>query len=530
MRQLRRTRGLGLCLWLIGTAAACSDCDPQFTRLAPKIEVDVCATDYVADCSLDFGVVPITYERTLDVMVSNPTSIDLIFTRIELTEDSDPAFSLPADLPEMVLAANTAPIPVSFRPTVESQVGATLLIYSDAVNVGVDEPVTVVITGGGDNLGQPDLEISPPQCAFGDVGVGATAFCDLSVANRGQLDLIIDEVGFEGGTDLDVFQPASVLPVPVYLPSQAGVTVSIACTPAGATDFTGTLYFNTNDPDTAHAQVPLTCTGAAVPTAVARVLSVNGETVTGEVPQVMPLDDVVLTGADSQVGTPGRTIVAYSWVLQSKPTESTVVLTSPTAVETAFSFNSSGADRRGLDVAGTYVVRLTVTDSESLQSTNDARVTLNAVPGEDLHVQVTWDHGDADIDLHLVRNNGFPYTDEDCYYANCKGANGLDWGGGGGNPHLDVDDIDGFGPENINIAQPNNGTYQVAVHYYAPHSGTVEVGINVKIFVRGGLRGEYTRQLTACNQYWAVADVEWPSSFVNPVNTIRMETHSPACY
>ena len=527
MRRTGTTRWLGL-VWLMA-AMGCSDCDPAFTRLAPKIEVDVCATEYVRDCFLDFGEVPVSYERTLDVIINNPTSIDLFITAVEYSPDTDPAFQPIQGAPEMVLAGASAALPVSFRPAVESQVSGTLNIYSDAVNMGADEPVVIQLSGSGNDLGQPDIEISPPQCAFGDVGVGATAFCDLSVANRGQLDLIIDEVGFEAGTDLDIFQPASVLPVPVYLPSQAGVTVSIACTPGDATSFGGTLYFNSNDPDSGHAQVPLSCTGAAVPTAVARVKSINGEDVTGEVQQVAPLDDVVLTGAESQVGTPGRSIVGYAWTLQSAPSDSTVVLTSPGLVETAFSFMSSGGERRGLDVAGTYVVRLVVTDSEGLDSSNDARVTLNAVPGEELHVQLTWDHSEADVDLHLIRNNGQPYTDDDCYYANCKGASGLDWGGGDVNPHLDVDDINGFGPENINIARPNAGVYRVAVHYYSAHSTLIEAGINVKIFVQGGLRAEYTRMFTACNQFWDVADVEWPSAFVAPVDAVRMETHG-ACY
>ena len=45
-------------------------------------------------------------------------------------------------------------------------------------------------------------------------------------------------------------------------------------------------------------------------------------------PQVRPLDNVVLTGQNSTAGTPGRTIVIYQWEIVSRPTGSTVALTS----------------------------------------------------------------------------------------------------------------------------------------------------------------------------------------------------------
>ncbi|MFH1812280.1 MAG: choice-of-anchor D domain-containing protein [Pseudomonadota bacterium] len=505
--------------------SACNCEDPDIIRVAPKIQVDVCASpEFISDCALDFGEVPISYSRPLDITILNPSSLDLIISKIDFTQDSDPAFKLPANLPTQVVSGSAGQIlTITYAPQVETPVSATLRIYSDAANVGPSEPIEVKLTGSGRDLGQPDVQIEPPQCDFGDVGVGATAFCDLTLRNAGQLDLVIEGVGFEAGTDQNVYRPASVVVVGNYLPSQAGITVRIACTPTAAENYVGGLYFDTNDPDTPHSVVPLDCTGAEVPTAVARIASINSQQVSGEVLQVSPLDDVVVTGADSTPGTVGRTITTYLWTMVSKPAESTVVLTSANGVDTGFSFSSSGITRRGLDVAGTFVVRLVVTDSAGLQSTNDARVTLNAVPGEDVHIQMSWDHGSADIDLHLVRNGAAAFSrTDDCYYSNCKGPTGLDWGGGNANPHLDVDDTDGYGPENINMSGPNNGRYRVGVHYYSPHSASIPATINVKIFVRGGLRAEYTRQLTTCNQFWEVADIEWPSSLVSPVDSVRM--------
>lgn len=525
-----------LFLGVISIIAAGCDCDDGVTRLAPTIEVNtcnpvntdkdecVCTPQATKGCNLNYAEVPISFARPLDITISNPSGVELFLKEIKLSEDSDPAFSLPSDIPDMVLAGDKSILTVTFGPMVESEVSGTLLIFSDAANAEADTPIEIALTGSGKDLGQPDISIEPGECDYGDVGVGATAYCDLSLVNRGQLDLVIDQVGFEPGTS-DIFQPASVLPVPVYLPAQAGVTVRMAATPDNTDSYAGSLFFDSNDPDTPHAQVPMNCTGAAVPTAVARVYSINGQLVSGDPPQISPLDDVELTGEDSSASSAGRTIVGYEWTMVSKPSESTVLLTTPDAEKTSFMFNSSGHNVRGIDVAGVFVVRLTVTDSEGLDSTNDARVTLSSVPGEDFHIQLAWAHDKADMDLHLIRNNGMPFSQDDCYYQNCKGANGLDWGSGNFNPHLDVDDTDGYGPENINIAGPANGNYKVAVHYYSPHSTTVVAPVNVKIFVRGGLRAEYSRQFTACNQFWEVANVEWPSSLVTPIDTVRMDTH-----
>lgn len=548
---MRRDQLVVAMLGVVGVWGTTGCPDEDFTRLAPKIQVDVCAPEaYIADCRLDFGEVPISFQRPLDVLIANPTAIDLVISKIEMSGDSDPAFKLPTNLPTVVLPpragceSENGAMPtcgeiltLTFAPTVESVVRGKVLIYSDAVNIAAGEPLTIEVFGSGKDLGAPDIWIDPPQCAFGDVGAGATVYCDLSVVNRGQLDLVISAVSGDGafGTDPDavprpVFMPASVLPVPVYLPSQAGVTVRISATPPDTQAYSGNLYFDTNDPDTQRATVPLSVQGAAVPTAVARIYSINNDLVdVGAAPTVAPLDNVIVTGEDSQPGTTGRTITGYEWTIESKPSDSTVELTAPTAARTGFQFNSSGVDRPGLDVVGTYVVSLVAIDSQGSRSTNDARVTLNAMPGEAIHVQLTWDHATADMDLHLIRNGGTMFTSEDCYFANCDVAGGLNWGGGSANPHLDVDDVNGYGPENINIDQPANGIFLVAVHYYAPHAATVQANVNVKIFIQGGLRAEYLQQLTLCDQWWEAARVEWPSSLVTPVGTMRT-INEGSCY
>jgi uncharacterized protein YfaP (DUF2135 family) len=76
------------------------------------------------------------------------------------------------------------------------------------------------------------------------------------------------------------------------------------------------------------------------------------------------------------------------------------------------------------------------------------------------HVRITWDKDDTDVDLH------FSWNGSDCYYSNKNPT----WGSSATSPRLDVDDTNGYGPENITIdALPGDGSYKMWVRYYSDH-------------------------------------------------------------
>lgn len=516
------------------TLARC-ECEPELQRVAPKIEiadpfdasVSVCSEAGIRQCEYDFGEVPIGQGRFFKFLIKNPSPVDLVIQDISFGAGSDPAFSLSGAPPAVVYATKGSDgesVTVSFIPTVAAEVTATLVISSDAANLEPDEDVIITLKGTGLDLGQPELVISPETCDFGQVGVGVTAFCDITLDNVGQRDLQIPQVGFSPDTPLDVFGAASVLAVPVFIAPGTGVSVRLYATPNSVDEITGAFTFTSNDPDRPEAQVPLRVTGAQAPTAVARVLSINGTPNSNPSPQVQPLDDVVLTGEDSVAASASGSIVAWHWEWVSKPPESSLDLTTPDQVTTQFYFSSAAGNVHGMDVAGTFVVRLTVTDDLGATSTNDARVTLNAVPSEALHVQLTWDAPVNDIDFHLKKGVNADYCGQSgCYFGNCKAASGghLEWDGvpgrTAGDPSLDVDDLSGYGPENINIDSPVDDTYTVGVHFWG---GTQATWATVKIFVNGALREEYSRELTNSDDFWDVAQVQWANggAIVIPVD------------
>lgn len=66
----------------------------------------------------------------------------------------------------------------------------------------------------------------------------------------------------------------------------------------------------------------------------------------------------------------------------------------------------------------------------------------------------------------------------ECYYSNPNPT----WGESSTSPSLDVDNTEGYGPENISIdSLPGSGTYRIWVYYYSDHENggtTVTATIN----------------------------------------------------
>ncbi|MFH1808877.1 MAG: hypothetical protein ABIJ09_09030 [Pseudomonadota bacterium] len=154
---------------------------------------------------------------------------------------------------------------------------------------------------------------------------------------------------------------------------------------------------------------------------------------------------------------------------------------------------ATGQDRAGRDASGLP----------------DSTISYDAAAAQALHVQLVWSGPHADVDLHLYRSTGVAFSNtDDCYYANCK-TTSPDWPPTGpvNNPLMDIDDTDGLGPENINMDQPESGSYVVGVHVYSLHSDPLPITFEVKVFQGATLRGTYTREITACDQFFNVVDL-----------------------
>lgn len=219
-----------------------------------------------------------------------------------------------------------------------------------------------------------------------------------------------------------------------------------------------------------------------------------------------PFEEATWDGSASY-STDGE-IVSYEWRLESKPTGSATTMP-----------GGGNARRPGFvpDLAGDYVGRLTVTDSNG--QTDSCTTTLEAIPIENLWIEMYWTVANDDMDLHLLRPGGTLESNGDCYFNNCVGRP-LEWGDAGNpddDPILDLDDIYGVGPENINITEPYSGTYTVVVHDYSGSTFpdyTDRNDVTVNIYINGALAWTDTKPITGNNKYVDFAEIEWPSGTV----------------
>ncbi|MFT6398097.1 MAG: hypothetical protein ACJAYU_002852 [Bradymonadia bacterium] len=187
-------------------------------------------------------------------------------------------------------------------------------------------------------------------------------------------------------------------------------------------------------------------------------------------------------------------IEEYSWSLTASPTGSEVSL--PTT-----------SMRRALftpDVAGTYEFEVEVTDrfgGHACEPTLGDVLAFEPSVGDfpAIHTELTWDN-DSDLDNHMLRTEGggsWESTPDDCHYGNIVTT----WGA-----RLDVDDTDGFGPENINLEAPDS-PMRVRVGVFASGIAGEGTTATVRLFVDGDLVATESAALTADSEFWEVWEV-----------------------
>lgn len=348
--------------------------------------------------------------------------------------------------------------------------------------------------------GTPQIQVDPSPVDFGVVPAGEQTAEIVTLSSLGDATLNVTamqiSVGRETFTLLDPGMGA-------YLPSEF-TELTITYTSDGS-ETSGELQILSNDPVNPSLRVPLLA-GAVIPVDTgdsadtAPPLSAPVAVCSVDPTEILAIHETADWIGSTSYDTDGGSIADYSWTLYSSPPGATAGMPGGTA------------NRRGFspDVAGEYIGELVVTDNDGLAS-DPCYATLNATAGDGLWVETFWTRSGDDMDLHLLDDGGSLTTDSDCYYANCAWSS-LNWGGSGttDDPILDLDDIPGTGPENINIDSPARGTYTVYIHDYPGSVYTGQNDVTVNVYLASRLIWTDTRNINSEGCYEPFVEIDVP--------------------
>lgn len=442
-----------------------------------------------APSSLEFGAVVVPYDAALELQIINAGRATLEVSAIEVAS-RDAVYTIsPATLE--LAPDESAAVLVTFDPATYLDYGTELLIQSNDPESPV---VRVPILAEGIDGPVPELDIDPLSVDFGTVVAGSTNQSIFTLRNTGTGPLeILPESGLSTSS---VFRLISD-PAGRTISPGGDFPVIVEYTPTATLGDWSRYTVHSNDPLLSSADVLLIGNGGGeynYPVAV-----IDAEAV------VAPLTTTTFDGTGSY-DPEGYEPLSYAWTLIDQPTGS----------QSDLSDTRASAPSMFIDAAGTYTLVLQVENSIGVKSEPATHIML-ARPEDELYILLSWNTGNSDLDLHLLRDdpgNWFTLPDDVCY---CNPT--PSWGESGtqDDPVLALDNRVGFGPENINIESPSDDDYYIRVHYYQDLSGgTTEA--TVSVFLSGELVDSWSRVMTR-NQVWDVAVVSLPEGLVTPEAT-----------
>jgi len=474
--------------------AAALGCSPDTTLTAdyPSMAVIPNTVEFYDDARERAGTV-VGETATVTLSIANAGDAPLEIQGISLA-NGEPAFAITALEVDEVGEDESEDLIVSFTPT-------DFAIYGDTIVIDTNDPdfpdgYTIPLTGEGVDFPRPCIEVDPPELDFGDVEPGDYGFDFITITNCGEDDLNISQVAQTGS---GAFSRVSADPVGVVLAPGGtdAASVNFYYEPTTGLGDSGAYVIYSDALGTPELEIPLIGNGgggAVYPEAVIDCPS-----------SASVLETISLSGEDS-TDPAGGDIIAYIWSLEKSPDGSQSSLSATDAVETSVL----------LDSAGEFVVTLqVVNDAGTLSAPTECR--MDAVPQNAIHIELTWNTGDADMDLHLA--NRLPDEPGENFFLRGEDVNWCatseDWGNAGDpvdDGILEQDTQDGYGPENISIYEPVEGEYLARVHYYDTDSFS-ESTATVRFYLDGALFLERERIMER-NDVWDVGYVRWPSAVV----------------
>jgi len=455
-----------------------------------------------------FGQVKADETETQKVTVANVGSAPLTITNISISGSLDftpevgtrenVTFPAPPLEPNASFELRIIYAPPSLGPDV-----AKLII--DYEFGGEPRQYTAEITANG---ADPCIRITPSdQIDFGQAIIGEATPKAVTIENCGNKNLTLFNIALGTGTapefELANLPPEIEAQAPVVLAKDSSRQFLVLFTPAAEDPYAGTLVIESDAPSRKLIEMPIYGVGTYnnCPVAVAKARVRGSSDPFSDQLVAAPLEFLEFSSAESS-DPDGNAITNYHWSIIAAPDNF------------ALSFQPRAESENPeiqLALVGDYVFELTVTDEHGRESCTPSRVTVRAKSAKQLVIELTWrtpsdfDETDTcmgcgtDLDLHFLRPGGIwddKFGHSDAHFRstradlNAWGAVGID-----DNPGLNRDDVDGGGPEQIDVRAPAftdgsqptgyNEPYEVGVYYYQDWNFAPPVLASVRIFFNG---------------------------------------------
>lgn len=479
----------------------------------------------VTPSELDFGDMERGQVTSMPVEIHNTGTEPLDITALEIT----PGFEV--DLLEdrlPTLAPNTSvQAIVTYRAfDTELRRGQLTILSNDP-----DEPVVVVELVVNNRM--PCLSVAPSPLDFGVTDAGGFVVKEAVVANCSTRSRTTFSMGPLQATQgpLAFAEMNRQVYRDVRLEVGESIVIPFSFTPPTPGRFEARTVFTSDDLTKPETELILSGRGRDLdaPQPVIQATSLERGTVAIADPvgeyRGLPLDNIDLSALLSR--DPEGQELTFTWALVGRPMDSAAML----------SQNEGPLSKLWLDLAGTYVVEL-IAEAPDGRVSEPARMTLFATADQDIHIQLVWDtpndpfqldSSGSDVDIHLLHPSGtWNKAPWDCFWQNMEPDWGLPRGtdasgqpiGFDDDPSLDIDDVDGWGPENINYDNPEVGkTFEVGVHYFGDHGYGTSYA-TVRLYIGGALVFEQRRQRLREQEFWRVARISWPGAQIQAINTV----------
>lgn len=484
----------------------CTDCGPFFfnpERLAfsftPARESTILETELIFQADSESEVESIEIDGTTEFQVVNLRAGDLVRN-------------------------GTRTVSIQYSPTDNTPDTATVRVHLKNTAVGFAELDLTSTISGTDVCAEncPRIQVEPTQISISFQPGDAPSTRPLLIGNVGQAPLEVREIlVLQQGRAYSVAHDQ----LPLTLRENTNTTVNVGFDPAQIGTSGATVKIRSNDPFQPEVNVPVTATSKDAsndpcievnPTSLNFGTVVRGNTVTKQF-TITNCGSLPLTVSNIERGRFFGIPTSSAFQITSAWTQGTIGPGGAQTVDITF------APRRAGLANGFFLVR------NDDPSNSSARVNVSGISqappiaDQDIHIKVEWDSNNTDVDTHVLLLPGTGlFCDNDCYFQNAE----PDWGVQGDwadDPFLDVDDVDGYGPENVNIERGIDGkTYRVVLHYWRDShdtSGSSPSNATVKLYIQGNLIQTWgPKYLGSTGDTWNVFEIDWPSQTIRTFN------------